>query len=151
MTKLHTYLNTIETYIPELNKTNTQVSSSSVGWQADHSLKVINGVINSLKTAPTDKKPKLTLLGRFCLLTRYIPRGKGKAPKVVLPPENISKADVVKQLEEAKTLITELSSINSKATFKHPYFGVLNKKQTIKFVEVHTNHHLKIIKDIMKT
>ncbi|WP_299116231.1 DinB family protein [uncultured Winogradskyella sp.] len=148
--KLDSYIKQFETYIPEYEVSNSKVSKSTVGWQIDHSLKVINGVINALKNAPTDKKSKLTMPGRFCLTLRYIPRGKGKAPKYVLPPEHIEKAHLDEQLLMAKELVPQLKTINTKATFKHPFFGILTKQQTIKFIEVHTKHHLKIVKDILK-
>ena len=90
------------------------------------------------------------MLGRFCLFTRYIPRGKGKAPKIVMPTDDIKEEQLRDQLSLARKNIDDISSINGNATFKHPYFGVLNKKQTIKFVEVHTKHHLKIMRDILK-
>jgi len=148
--RLINYINEIESYIPKHESKNLVVSKSTVGWQIDHSLKVINGIIAALKDAPTDKTSKLTLLGHFCLTTRYIPRGKGKAPKRVLPPDHIEEKQLYKQLTSAKFLVPKIQSIDSKATFKHPYFGVLSKKQTIRFIEVHTNHHLKIIRDILK-
>ena len=34
--------------------------------------------------------------------------------------------------------------------FTHPIFKNLNKKQTIKFLKLHTNHHIKIVNDILK-
>jgi hypothetical protein len=148
--KLSKYLEEIKSHIPKFEEKNLKVTKSTVGWQIDHSLKVINGIISALKDAPTDKKSKLTLLGRFCLTTKYIPRGKGKAPKQVLPPETIEESELNTQLATAKTLVPLLKDINPKTTFKHPYFGVLNTKQTIKFIEVHTKHHLKIIEDILK-
>ncbi|WP_431156824.1 DUF1569 domain-containing protein [Winogradskyella poriferorum] len=150
LTKLTKYLNRFETVIPQFEEKNLLVSKSSVGWQIDHSLKVINGIISQLKTSSNDKKPKSTLLGKFCLLTRYIPRGSGKAPKVVLPPEVIKLNDLLEQLELARLNIKDYPKINNKATFKHLYFGILNKTSTFKFLEVHTNHHLKIIDDILK-
>ncbi len=148
--RLDSYIKDFESYIPQHEHHNLKVSKSTVGWQIDHSLKVINGIIGQLKEAPTDKKSKLTLLGRFCLATRYIPRGKGKAPKTVLPPEHIELSQLNEQLELAKKRLPEIQNVNAKATFKHPYFGILTKKQTLKFIEVHTNHHLKIVRDILK-
>ena len=148
--KLSKYLNDLESHIPKFEEKNIKVSTSTVGWQIDHSLKVVNGIIGSLKDAPTDKRSKLTLLGRFCLFFKYIPRGKGKAPKQVLPPETISKSQLNDQLATAKALISQLKEVNSKATFKHPYFGIFNKEQTLSFIEIHTKHHLKIIDDILK-
>jgi len=150
LTRLTKYLNRFEKVIPQFEEKNLLVSKSSVGWQIDHSLKVINGIISQLKTSSNSKKPKRTLLGKFCLLTRYIPRGRGKAPKVVLPPEVIKLKDLLEQLELARLNITDYPKIDAKATFKHPYFGILNKTSTFKFLEVHTNHHLKIIDDILK-
>ena len=73
----------------------------------------------------------------------------GKSPKYVLPPEHIEKAQLDNQLSTAKTLIPQLGGVTNKATFKHPYFGILTKRQSIRFIEVHTKHHLKIIRDIL--
>ncbi|NRB82376.1 MAG: DUF1569 domain-containing protein [Winogradskyella sp.] len=149
-TKLSQYLNRFEAVIPQFETKNLKASKSSVGWQIDHSLKVINGIIHQLKASSNNIKPKRTLLGNFCLITRYIPRGKGKAPKVVLPPDTIKLNNLKEQLEVARIAIVDYSEINTKATFKHPYFGILNKTSTFKFLEVHTKHHLKIIEDILK-
>jgi hypothetical protein len=33
--------------------------------------------------------------------------------------------------------------------FEHPYFGKLKLKETIRFLEIHTQHHLDIIRDII--
>lgn len=149
-TKLSQYLNRFEVVMPQFETKNLKVSKSSVGWQIDHSLKVINGIIHQLKASSNNTKPKRTLLGNFCLITRYIPRGKGKAPKVVLPPDTIKLNNLKEQLEAARIAIEDYSKINTKATFKHPYFGILNKTSTLRFLEVHTKHHLKIIEDILK-
>jgi len=147
--KLSQYLNRFEAVIPQFETKNLKVSKSSVGWQIDHSLKVINGIIHQLKASPINAKPKHTLLGNFCLITSYIPRGKGKVPKVVLPPDTIKLNNLKEQLEVARNAIADYSKINTKAMFKHPYFGILNKTSSIRFLEVHTKHHLKIIEDII--
>ena len=80
----------------------------------------------------------------------YFPRGKARAPKYVLPPEIITLDDLNTQLLVAKENINTLNSLNKAMYFKHPIFGMLAKKQTLRFLEMHTNHHLKIINDILK-
>ena len=44
-----------------------------------------------------------------------------------------------------------MKELHANSNFKHPYFGVLNLKMTKRFLEIHTNHHLKIIKEILQS
>ena len=54
---LNTLLTQVEESIPYHKTKNTSFSQSSVGWQLDHSLKVINGVTRILfKTDPEKYK-----------------------------------------------------------------------------------------------
>jgi hypothetical protein len=147
---LNTLLTQIEENIPFYEKTNPSVSKSSVGWQLDHSLKVIHGVCTiTIKTNP-DKYKKNVNLWRSVLFTLcYIPRGKAKAPRVVLPPENITEEDLRKQLQTSKTLIEQLKPLPKKSHFTHHVFGTLSKQQVLRFLEMHTKHHLKIVNDIL--
>ncbi len=148
--KLNKHLDYLENAIPRYSVKNDKVSQRTVGWQIDHSLKAINNVIAYLRTAPTDKKARINKYGRLFLSMNYIPRGKGKAPKMVLPPDQITEVDLTEQLDRAKENLRSLDTIDSRVTFKHHYFGILDYKQTIRFLEVHTNHHVKIIRDILK-
>jgi hypothetical protein len=79
-----------------------------------------------------------------------IPRGRAKAPKVVQPKANFNTETLKNHLEKGKTKLAELDTIGDKNYFEHPYFGHLRLKPTIKFLEIHTNHHLKIINDIIE-
>ena len=81
--------------------------------------------------------------------TKKIPRGKAKAPQVVVPKEGITIADLEYHLTKARDAIKALEFVSKNHFFKHPYFGDLKKKQTILFLEIHTQHHLKIIQDIV--
>ena len=89
-------------------------------------------------------------LGKIFLTLGYFPRGKGKAPKHVKPPEVILKEDLISQVEAAKSNIKILGSLDTNSFFKHPLFGNINTKRVYRFLEVHTKHHLKIIDDILK-
>lgn len=145
-------LATIEAYCPQHEKTAPSVSSKSVAWQLDHSLKVVNGVLKALaKSDPQAYKPSFSLIWLYIQLRGSIPRGKGKAPKAVQATASVSLVDLEGQLMLAKSLTAELEGLPQKAWFKHPLFGVMNKKSAIRFIEIHTQHHLKIVKDILAT
>ena len=79
-----------------------------------------------------------------------IPRGRGESPSSVRPKENVSEEEISEHLKNAKEILTLLDSLPEKAHFKHPYFGMLNRKDSKEFLKIHTNHHLDIIKDILK-
>ena len=90
-------------------------------------------------------------MSKFFVLTfNFIPRGSVKAPKVVLPDDNIDVALLNESISKTKQLLGSIDAITDDQYFVHPVFGQLNKKPTIKFLKVHTKHHLKIIKEIVK-
>lgn len=141
----------LESYIPQAEKSNPNVTASTVAWQIDHSLKVIKASLMMLKNSdPKKYQPKFSIAKSIVLFTGKIPRGKARAPKQVNYKGDISQESLKNQAEELKTLVKEINSIEENKYFSHPIFGDINKKKTLKFVGIHTNHHLKIIKDIIK-
>ena len=148
---LNSLLTQIEASIPMKDKTNNSVSKVDVGWQLDHSLKVINGVCGILqKTNPNKYKRNFNVLRSVLFTLNYFPRGRAKAPKIVIPPESITFEDLKNQLELAKTNIKNIAPLDKHAFFIHHIFGSLSKSQTMRFLELHTKHHLKIVNDIIK-
>lgn len=148
---LNNLLSQIEENIPNKALKNDAVSKATIGWQLDHSLKVINSVVKTMQTSnPSSYKNNFKFLGHIFLGLGYFPRGKARAPKYVKPPENIIREDLVKQLNEAKNNIKIIESLDQNAYFKHPLFGNINKSRVIKFLKTHTHHHLKIVNDILK-
>ena len=144
-------LREIESYFKYKDVINREVSDVSVGWQVYHMLIVINLVASALKRSDsksykkTNNKYKAKYFG-----ANYFPRGVANAPKFALPPETFSLKDLEQQLNRAKQSILEISETEDNANFEHFIFGVLNKKETSKFLSIHTEHHLKIIRDILK-
>ncbi|WP_298531243.1 DUF1569 domain-containing protein [uncultured Algibacter sp.] len=149
-TTLIKLLSAIETNIPHFEKRNSSVSQVTIGWHLNHTLKVINRVTAILiKTNPEKYKKKFNLMRATLFPLCYIPRGKAKAPKVVIPSKIITKEDIINQLQEAKIQIEKTKSLPKKSHFIHHIFGMLSKKQTLYFLEMHTKHHLKIVNDIL--
>ncbi|MBS9462448.1 DUF1569 domain-containing protein [Flagellimonas sp. 389] len=141
----------IEHYIPHKDSIDTLVSKVDVAWHLDHSLKTINKICEALeKSDPKAFKFNINLTRIAVFTYGDFTRGVAQSPKIVLPPKVIFKDSLYVQLEEASKNLVKIESLDTKAHFKHPYFNVLNKKQTKRFLKVHTHHHLKIIKDILK-
>jgi hypothetical protein len=149
--RITSYINQLESHIVKQDIKNPKVSESTIGWQIDHSLKVINSVLKSLQSSdPSLYKNNFSLLGKFFFVLGFFPRGKAKAPKYVRPPETILENDLIAQIQLAKTNIKTIATLDKNVFFKHPIFGNINKKRVHRFLELHTNHHLKIIRDILK-
>jgi hypothetical protein len=133
------------------NKKNSTVSEKGIFWHLNHSLIILINVSKMLKKSdPSDYKSTFNFKRSLVFALNFFPRGKGKAPKATHPPDNITKEELLKQLEEAKQQTNSIEDLPTKSNFKHPLFGVLNLKQTLKFLKLHTNHHLKICRDIIK-
>ena len=151
MQNLQNLISQIENKIPFHEKTNSSVSNSTVGWQIEHSLKTIYQIVQSVKNSnPQEYRWKFNKSKLFISILGFIPRGKAKAPKVVLPDENITEESLLSSLQKVKSALQEWDSFDKNAYFPHPYFGNLNKKSTEWFLNLHTNHHLKIVNDICK-
>ena len=149
--KIFNYINELESHVPNFEISNLDISKSTVGWQIDHSLKVINNVCIAMHSSdPNTFKNNMSFLGKFLLTIGKFPRGKANAPKHVRPPEIIKKDELINQVEDAKVNLATIETLPRNAYFKHPMFGHINKKRVLRFLEIHTNHHLKIIRDILK-
>ncbi|MBQ4819064.1 DUF1569 domain-containing protein [Aquimarina sp. MMG016] len=144
-------LNKIEHYLVHSDSINKEVSKVAVAWHLDHSLKVINGISDSLQNSdPTAYKRKFNIARFFSFTFGFIPRGRAQSPKYVLPPDTIKTEDIVAQLSLARDKLVALDSLDDKSNFNHPVFNQLNKQQAKKFIKIHTRHHLKIVRDILK-
>ena len=150
MKELQHLLNKLQSNISTLNKVNLEVSGGSVGWHIEHSLKTIDQIVNACKNSNPSKYQWHFNFNRFLILsiTKKIPRGKAKAPKVVRPEGEISKESLQLHLEKVSQNLENWNGLDKNVHFPHPFFGILNKKETEKFLVLHTNHHLQIIEDI---
>jgi hypothetical protein len=138
--------------IPNYKKQNDAISKSGIDWHVDHSLKVILAVCESLKKSdPKEYKWTFNFLRNVVFITNRFPRGKAKAPKITSAKEKVDKDELLKQLEIVKKELSAIEKLPKNSNFKHFIFGVLNLKQTIKFLGLHTKHHLKITDEIISS
>jgi hypothetical protein len=151
MNKINNLLDELELQIANYSKLNQAISEGNVGWHIVHSCLVIDSVCGAVcKSDATKFIKKFSFKAFLVLLINSFPRGKAKAPSFTMPSEELSPASILKSIQAARTSIEALAKAGKNQYFTHPIFGDLNTGQTFKFLGVHTNHHLKIIKDILK-
>lgn len=153
MQNLHNLIHQFESKINQFETANLTVSGGSVGWHIEHSLKTIDQIVTACKNSNPSEYHWHFNFKRFLIMTvaKKIPRGKAKAPKIVRPEGEISIHSLEKSVSKVRENLIGWKDMDKKANFQHPFFGVLNKKETEKFLELHTKHHLMIIKDILKS
>ncbi|UII74517.1 DUF1569 domain-containing protein [Flagellimonas sp. HMM57] len=141
----------LASYIKYRDSIDPNVSKVPVAWHVDHSLRTINEIYKAVKKSNPEEYRGSIHLGRsFLLLINKIPRGRAEAPKIVTPPDTILTDSLYIHLNEARFNLDAYDSVPEKAFFTHPYLGRLKKKTAKRFIEIHTEHHLKIIRDIIK-
>jgi hypothetical protein len=151
MISLEKQLSELESYIPQHDTSNPSVSKVSAGWQIEHALIVIISISKQLKKSePADFKGKFSFKKLLIFSSGHIPRGVGRSPKQVLPGDNITEEGLRTLLQTAREELIVLSKLPAKSFFAHPFFGGLRLKQTKRFLQIHTYHHLKIVRDILK-
>lgn len=149
MKKLYAHLDELASHIADMEKRNEGISASTVGWQIEHSLMTIRFVTKGLLASdPSLFSRSFNFTKIFILFTGKMPRGKARAPKYVLPDE-FNEETLQKHILKTKEALAELAHAQPNQFVEHPYFGKINKKETIRFLGIHTFHHIKIIRDIL--
>jgi len=151
MKKLLNLVDKLALLIPKANTLNSNVSNANIAWHIEHSCLVIIKISETLQKSDPEKfQKKFNIKKIFVFLTGKFPRGRAKAPEVVMPIENITISHLEESILKTKAAILELQNCEKNNHFSHPIFGSLNAPETIQFLGIHTNHHLLIIEDILK-
>jgi hypothetical protein len=151
MRKLEQPLTELYTHITHSDKLHPAVSSVNVGWHIEHSLLVIQKISETvLKSDPSNYKWTFNWARSLAFMFNSFPRGKGRAPDIVKPKQTeITDYDTL--FASVRSTLEELKNANEHQYFLHPIFGNLHKKNTFIMLDIHTRHHLKIIRDILST
>ena len=151
MNKIKIQLQNIESLLPQIDATSDKVSKASVGWHLEHLLLILNSSLKGLTmTDPKDYKPKPSLKKFVFLNFGLIPRGKIRAPKQFIPLEIPTRESILKLMNLARERLEAVENLPEKSFITHPFLGDFDRETTLKFLWLHTNHHLKIADDILK-
>lgn len=151
MKKLQSLIEKLEQAITEYKILDPKISLGSVGWHIEHSLLTLNLVIEALKRSePDEYKWSFNIKRSFVLLSGKIPRGRIKAPTVVRPTINYNAHTLKQHILLTKEKMKSMGALKSHHFFNHPFLGDLRFRSTVRFLNIHTKHHLAIINDIIK-
>jgi hypothetical protein len=149
--KLETLLDKVAATIPQYDKVKQEVSASGVGWHIEHICltidKITYAVANSVAANYTWK---FNFVRELVFTTGKIPRGRAQSPKSVTPDAGINPSILTEHIATTRKQIQLLTTLPKDNYFEHPFFGNLRLKRTIRFLEIHTQHHLDIIHDIIR-
>ncbi len=133
------------------------VSAWSIGEQLEHLALADRPILDAVDRIlagghADDAKKKPSKIGRMMLLSGWIPRGKGRAPEVARPrgadPGAIAAGLAI---EKERCEAYDAAALREAAgTVAHFAFGHMTACQWLRFIEVHHDHHMKIIRDIQR-
>jgi hypothetical protein len=128
------------------------VSGWSPAEHVDHVCKVASLILDRLPS--NEVLPKgISLPGRLVLALCWIPRGVGKSPKRVLGVRT-TPAELQESLTRVESALAAVDTAAVDAArspnVPHPRFGGLTPSQALRFLFVHTEHHLKIVRDVLR-
>ena len=135
---------------PRAEYRNEEVSGWSVGQQIEHVLIAMSGMALALrkerlsKTRKVDNQLKIDVLN-----SGSFPRGVIQAPEISLPRVFVNHDDLKRLLLKTSNRISGLLDLSKRSTIDHPILGEMSRDETIRFMVIHNDHHLKIIADIL--
>ena len=126
------------------------VSSWSVGMHIEHCCLVVSSICGALaESVPPPPPAGVSLLRSAMLKTGFIPRGRGRAPKAVIPTREPDAGELRAILDRAAADQRAARELSPEAWFRHFAFGIMNRDETLRFLAIHNAHHAKIIRDVI--
>jgi len=126
------------------------VSSWSIGMHVQHCVLAAVGICRVLESsrAPPPRTWR-TLVGRFVLWRGRLPRRRATAPPVTVPEVELSSTQLEALLGGAASVLEQARALPADSWFGHFALGTLRRDEALRFIDVHTNHHLRIVAEIL--
>ena len=127
---------------------NASISKWAVSQHIDHLLKAAERILTQLKSKENRATKPKNILGKIILFVGVIPKGR-ESPRAVAG-ELKSQGELAESLSKVRSLLEAVDFRTLElTTFDHHVFGGLNGKEWLRFMVIHNNHHVKIIKKIL--
>ncbi len=144
-------LNEVASFIAVRDTINLEMSEASVAWHMDHIYLMVNQLHKALQYSDeSNYKADSNPTRDYVFASNTLPRGKVTAPESVTPKGDITINTLQMHYDEALATVEKLPTLAENKHFSHPILGTMNRDETIIFLTIHTEHHLKIIRDILK-
>jgi len=144
-------LDELEGYLSKTANVNDSVSAWSVGQQIEHTLSALSAMSVALRRGRNeadDRRPNRFLA--MVLESGTIQRGRVKAPKAMLPSELPEEKALQRLILKTRKRVSVLEELPPEASFVHHILGPMHRNEALLFMTIHTEHHLKIIRDILQ-
>lgn len=147
---LNSQIDELETLAASALIRKESVSNWSVGQQIEHSLIAISGMILALrKEHPGIGSRSPNMYRDTVMATKQFPRGKIEAPAISRPSEDPDPAFLGRLIVKTRNRVGNPLDISESATLIHPIMDVMYRDEAIEFMTIHTEHHLKIVREIL--
>lgn len=148
---IRAHLERLEALLPRAACKTDTVSAWSVGQHAEHVLSAtsILAVLLS-RNRKSDGKTDQSPIKHLLITHGSMPRGIAHAPEGTLPAPDPTTEDLAKMILTCSNRVGRLVRTDADAVVPHPYLGELYRDEALMFMDIHLNHHLSIIADIVK-
>jgi len=139
-------------FVPQRDVASADVSAWSVGMHVHHCGLAMRAIAGSLIECD-EPLPSRRLGPRAALILRMgrLPRGVAKAPDIAMPSKDVDARVLQETLDTSEALLDQLPPVGERSWFRHFALGVLVKRDAVRFMSIHSAHHLKIVTDILSS
>lgn len=154
---LHSQLERLRT-LARMNDDELRATSPISAWSPaqhlDHMVKVSSALTGLILNFETPRLARgITITGRAVLALGWIPRGRGKAPER-LHGTHVTRDELLASLDALAAKVQRVDATHLVASrgpiAPHPIFGGLTPRQALRFITVHNNHHMRIVRDVLR-
>lgn len=145
-------LDRITAFHKHLAVINPGVSNWSIGQQAEHVVRATSAfTVLILRNRVSDGNAEVKPIKDALLSRGFIPRGAAEAPEGTHPAADTDPAQLYQLLLKTRNRVERLIEVDPDAVAVHPYLGEMKRDEIIRFMVIHLDHHLSIMREILES